>query len=120
MRMCSNSHWLEHTPPLFKKFNTLTIYDIHKLTVGLFMYNYSHDNLPDTFSDYFVRNRSIHNYPTRNSLLYRPFNFKYDLARNTIRRQGPLHWNMIDKDLHNARSKHMFKKGFKLYLLSLY
>ena len=32
-RLCSNSHWLEHTPPLFKKYNTLTIYDIHKLTL---------------------------------------------------------------------------------------
>ncbi len=112
MRICSNSQCLEHSPPLFKKFNTLTIYDIHRLTLALFMYNYSQNNLPGTFSDYFIQNRSIHSYPTRNSLLYRPYNFKNDLARNTIRRQGPLHWNSIDQELKNVKSIHIFKKGF--------
>ena len=47
LRLCSNSHWLEHTPPLFKKYNTLTIYDIHKLTLCSFMYNFKSNNLPD-------------------------------------------------------------------------
>ena len=35
MRLCSNSHWLEHTPPLFKTFRSLTIYDSHKFNMGL-------------------------------------------------------------------------------------
>ena len=120
MRLCSNSHWLEHTPPLFKKFNTLTIYDIHKLTLCLFMYNHAFNNLPDTFTDYFIKNRSIHSYPTRISSLYRPFNFNYDLARHTIRRQGPLLWNSVNSKFKNAKSPYVFKRKFKLYLLSYY
>ena len=120
MRICSNSHWLEHTPPLFKKFKTLTIYDIHSLILGLFMYNYSSDNLPNIFADYFTLNRSIHNYPTRISSLYRPHNFKYDLARNTVKRKGPLHWNNITDDFRNAKSINIFKTNYKCFLLSNY
>ena len=29
MRLCTNSHWLAHSPPLFKNCNTLNVYDIH-------------------------------------------------------------------------------------------
>ncbi len=35
VRICANSHWLTHSSPLFKKLNILTIYDIHKLIIGL-------------------------------------------------------------------------------------
>ena len=120
LRLCSNSHWLEHTPPLFKKYNTLTIYDIHKLTLCSFMYNFKSNNLPDVFTDYFIQNRSIHNYHTRISALYRPYHFNYDLARNSIRRQGPLLWNTIKDEFKNAKSLHVFKRKYKTYLLSFY
>ena len=120
IRLCSNSHWFTHTPPLFKNFNTLTIYDIHKLLKGLFMYNYTFNHLPHNFTDYFVLNRSIHGYSTRISQLYRPHNFKFNLARNTIRRQGPLLWNSTDVNLRNAKSQYTFKSKYKLHLLASY
>ena len=118
MRLCSNSHWLEYTPPLFKRFRSLTIDDIHKCNLGLFMYNYTCNNLPDSFKDYFTQNRNIHNYPSRISSLYRPYNFIHNLAGNTIRRQGPLLWNQINLEFRNAKSVYVFKKKYKLYLLS--
>ena len=120
MRLCTNSHWLAHSPPLFKKCKTLNIYDIHTLLKGLFMYNYSSSNLPCNFDNYFVQNKVIHRYSTRSMDLYRPCLFNYDLARNTIKRQGPLLWNSIDSDLRNARSKFIFKRKYKLHLLSSY
>ena len=120
IRLCSNSHWLAHSAPLFKNLNTLTIYDIHKLLSGLFMYNFTYKSLPQNFADYFVQNRDIHTYSTRTLNLYRPQNFKYDLARNTIKRQGPLLWNSIDYDLRKAPSHFVFKRKYKLQLLSSY
>ena len=120
IRLCSNSHWLAHSPPLFKNFNTLTIYDIHKLLKGLFMYNYTKNNLPRNFYNYFVLNRAIHSYSTRISNMYRPYNFICDLARNTIKREGPLLWNSIDVELRNAPSQYVFKRKYKLHLLSSY
>ena len=112
MRLCSNSHWLEHTPPLFKRFCSLTIYDIYKFNLGLFMNNYTCNNLPDSFKDYFTQNRNIHNYPTRISSLYRLYNFKYNLARNTIRRQGPLIWNQINLKFRNTKSVYLRVRAF--------
>ena len=117
MRLCSNSHWLEHTPPLFKRFRSLTIYDIHKFNLGLFMYNYTCNNLPDSFKDYFTQNRNIHNHPTRISSLYRLYNFKYNLARNTIRRQGPLIWNQINLKFRNTKSVYLRRNISCIYYL---
>ena len=120
IRLCTNSHWLAHTPPLFKNLKTLTIYDIHKLTLGLFMYNFTAKNLPVNFTKYFVQIMHIHTYPTRISNDLRPAHFNYDLARNTVKRQGPILWNSLSSDLCKSNSVHIFKRKFKLYLLSYY
>ena len=119
MRLCTNSHWLAHSPPLFKQLDTLHIYDIHSLLKGLFMYNYTNNNLPCNFDSYFNRNRTFHDYETRSSNMYRPCVFKSDLARNTIKRQGPLLWNTITNSIRDAKSPHIFKRNYKLHLLSI-
>lgn len=120
VRLCTNSAWLEHTPPLFSQLNTLNIYDIHKLIKSLFMYNYTTNNLPPNFTNYFVKNTAIHGHATRSSHMFRPAAFKYDLARNTIRTQGPLLWNSISNNIKNASSCNTFKRNYKNYLISLY
>ena len=120
MRLCTNSHWLSHSPPLFKKLNTLNVYDIHKLLKGLFMYNYSCNNLPCNFDNYFIFNRTVHDYPTRSSNMYRSCIYKSDLARNTIKYQGPLLWNAIDNTIKTAKSHYIFKRIYKSHLLSNY
>ena len=81
MRICTNSHYLAHSPPLFADLNTLTVYDIHKLQIALFMYKFHHKLLPDVFSDYFVQANTIHGYSTRQSHMYRPSYFNTDLAK---------------------------------------
>ena len=55
VRLCTNSSWLAHTPPLFSQLNTLTIYDIQNLIKALFMYNFAIKNLPSNFDHYFVK-----------------------------------------------------------------
>ncbi len=120
VRICTNSQWLTHSSPLFKKLNILTIYDIHKLIIGSFMYNYTFNKLPINFTDYFTQNNAIHNYPTRISHKYRPHVFKSNLARNTIRRQGPLLWNTLNDDLKNTKTVNVFKRKYKTHLISYY
>ena len=88
VRLCTNSAWLAHSPPLFSQLNTLTIYDIHKLIKSLFMYKYVINDLPPNFSNYFVKNASIHGYVTRSSNMFIPAAFRYELARNTILTKG--------------------------------
>ena len=120
VRLCTNSPWLAHTPPLFSQLKTLNIFDIHKLKVACFMFNFKVNNLPINFSNYFVKNSAIHNYPTRSSNLYRPAAFNYDLARNTIRTQGPLLWEGIPDVLKCTPSLKVFKCKYKKYLISKY
>ena len=91
VRLCTSSSWLAHTPPLFSQLNTLTIYDIHNLIKALFMYNFETKNLPSNFDNYFVKNSAFHRHATRSAQLFRPAVFKYNLARCTIRTQGPSH-----------------------------
>jgi hypothetical protein len=84
------------------------------------MYKFKHYLLPDTFSHYFVTANAIHNYGTRSSGEYRPHNFVTDLARNTIRRQGPILWNGIDASICKSLSIKSFKLRYKDRLLSNY
>ena len=40
---------------------------------------------------------------------HRPNNFKHNLTRNTIRRQGPLLWSTVKNEFKNAKSTHAFR-----------
>ena len=120
MRLCTNSVFLEHSPPLFADLNTLTVYDIHSLSKAVFMFKFKHNLLPKNFSDYFVTVNTIHDYGTRSSDMFRPHNFVTDLARNTIRRQGAILWNGIDAIIRTSSSIKLFKSIYKEKLLSCY
>ena len=84
------------------------------------MYNFTINNLPINFHNYFVKGNAIHNYATRFSGDYRPTAFNYDLAMNTIRSQGPLLWNDIPDDIKSALSPKVFKRKYKMHLVSQY
>ena len=84
------------------------------------MYKFTTDNLPSNLANYFVKNGSVHDHATRCFHLFRPPIFKNDLARNTIRTQGPLLWNSISVNYRNALSCYVFKKNYKNCLISLY
>jgi hypothetical protein len=120
IRICTNSPFLAHTPPLFADLNTLTIHDIHKLQIALFMFKFHNNLLPDIFLNYFTKTNSIHGYETRNSKLYRPRNFNTNLANNTIQRQGPLIWSSVPKYIRDSTSVLSFKMKLKAELISCY
>ena len=84
------------------------------------MYKYSKDLLPPIFDNYFILNRCVNNYETRNANnLYVPF-YHYKLSRSTIRFVGPKIWNYIDLFLKQSPSLSSFKKKFKLQLIRTY
>jgi len=120
IRICTNSPFLAHSPPLFASLNTLTVHDIHRLQLAIFMYKHYNNLLPDIFSDYFTKSNVIYHYFTRHSHMYRPFNFRTDLARNTIRRQGPLMWRSISPTIRDSSTLYYFKNKFKAELISFY
>ena len=120
IRLCTGSHWLAHSLPLFKQVNALTIYDIHRMHKAIFMYKFINNNLPINFNDLFLKNEAFHNYGTRTFSNLRPCHFKTNLGMNTIPRQGPILWNGIPENIKNTPTLVQFKKGYKKYLVSSY
>ena len=53
IRTISKSHYRSHTRPLFAKYSILNVNDMYSLELGVFMYKYSINDLPNAFNDYF-------------------------------------------------------------------
>ena len=49
VRVITNSHFIAHTEPLFKKLSILKLDDIFKLQVLKFYFNYRHNSVPIYF-----------------------------------------------------------------------
>ena len=120
IRLCTNSHYLANSSPLFKLLNSLTVYDIHKLNVACFMFKFTKNLLPPRFDDYFQRSDQIHSYVTRFAHHIRPHFYSTDLARNTIRTYGPILWNSIDLNVRKCNSTKQFCNSYRQSLLSHY
>ena len=66
------------------------------------MYNFATQNLPSNFDNYFVKNSAFHRHATRSAQLFRLAVFKYNLARCTIRTQGPSLWNSLPDNIQGG------------------
>ena len=77
-----------HTALLFINLKLLNTKEIYIYCVQLFMYKYHHNILPSIFSDFFVRNNTVHEYDTsQQNLFHVPLIFTKPLSR-TVRVSG--------------------------------
>ena len=117
IRIISKSQPLTHTDPLFQKFKLLTLDQINKQQIALFMYSYCNSLLPNFLQTRFIQNKYITHRLTRQANnLFIP-NFKYQFSRNTIRFTGPTLWNSIPENLKDAPRLSSFKRKYKNFLL---
>ena len=65
IRIITNSDYLAHTRPLFKKLNILTFDDMFDHQLACIMWNYDNGCLPSSLSEYFRPVNETHNYCTR-------------------------------------------------------
>lgn len=118
IRYICNADYLQHTAPLFTTLNALSIYDINRYYVGIFIFNWLHDNAPSTFRNYFqLRNDP---YPNRapNQLTV-PY-FRLRSAQLGIRYVGVKLWNSLPTTITGCKTLNTFKKRLKEYLISNY
>ena len=122
IRSCTNSPWLAHTDPLFSTLKTLKIYDIYKLQLAVFMYQYHNNILPTDLIDdtFFNTAYHTHNYETRNANTTFIKSTKTVLARNTSASQGPLLWNNIHPLMQKTSSLASFKANLKKRFIESY
>ena len=109
---------LSHTASLFKDCSLLTITDLYKLQLAIFMYRYHKGTLPKIFDHYFSLNASLHDHNTRTKFNLHPILCRTNARRFTVRLAGPKIWNAIDIGLRNIGSLNAFKNEYKLYLIS--
>ena len=67
LRIATNSDYLAPSTPIFSDLSLLNIFDINKLEIGIFMYKYKKNILPDPFLNLFQYNSVIHNHYTRSA-----------------------------------------------------
>ena len=117
IRLISNSHYLEHTEPLFKSLELLNIYQIFKLNCLLLVYKCTKNNYFLEFKNKLHVNSSIHSYNTRINTLLRLPSDKQTLIRKSYICKSIELWNAVNADNRNANSVVVFKKKIKLLLI---
>ncbi|KAJ8047577.1 RNA-directed DNA polymerase from mobile element jockey [Holothuria leucospilota] len=88
---------LEHTKPIFKKYNCLSLPDIIKHHISVFMFQSFHNLLPNSFINLF--NHHGHPYDTRNSLDFVIPLCRLSISQRHIRYLGPLTWNALPGEI---------------------
>ena len=120
IRICSGAGYRDHSDPLFTRFKTLKINDIHFLQTALFMFRYKTNLLPPSFTTMFRTNQNIHPYPTRRAADFHLHNPITTLAHKSIRHSGPDVWNSIPVEIRNCHSLYSFKRKVKQMLITQY
>ena len=111
VRIITNSSYLEHTNPLFKRTKLLKLNDITKLAIATYMYsnkNHTRSLLPP--HDYSTRHRDHLTLP-----IHRLTKFQHSTTY-----LGPVIWNSIPPQIQDAPSLNSFKTMLKNDILSSY
>ena len=108
--------YCSHTNILFKHLNVLPFKKLF-LRIGLQMFKYEYDQLPDALI-FFVKNRSVHNYNTRNKDKLLPAIAKHAYRDRDFRLVGVHVWNYICDNINIATSFASLKRILKKCILS--
>ena len=88
LRLISNTPRRCSTVEFCKSFQIFRLPDIHRLSIGTFMYKYHHGLLPEIFNEFFTRNQDTHSYSTRNAAKLRNPLFKTQLGTIFLKKYG--------------------------------
>ena len=86
IRIISFADFRVHSNPLFIRLNISKFNDIVKFQTALFMHDFDHGNLPDTFNSFFSLVSTRHNYNTR--LASNKTNYSLPSARTNYGKLG--------------------------------
>ena len=112
----------DHLNPLFIRLNILKFNDIVKFQTAIFMHNFYHGTLPDTFNSFFSLVSTRHNYNTRlasNKTNYSLPSARTNYGKFNIRFSAIKVWNSLNENLrHSTKAK--FKKTLFPQILNSY
>ena len=120
VRMIFNIKRRQSTSPSFKNGSILKLPDIYTYSATLFMFKFHNGKLPGLFNDFFTTNSSIHSHGTRQKdQLNNPL-FKTQIGNKSIRKTGPIAWNIIIKMGQATKKIGLIKRMTRTVLLEQY
>ena len=117
VRVITFSKFNSHTQPLMYKLKLLNIEKNHLFTVGIFMFKYVNDELPDAFDSMFSYRHEIRDYNTRGANQLHMEQFPTNIGLKGMRYYGAKLWNNIFSNFTDINSIYSFKVRFKNMLL---
>ena len=102
-----------NTDPLCSALNTMPLKSLYTYAIGLFMYRFSNEMLPELLANMFIHVDEVHSYNTRNSAnshLYTSFH-QTQRGQNCLKNTGPQVWNLALSKVNPHCSIGCFKKS---------
>ena len=104
------------TELVFRESKTLSLHNVYRYRVAIFMHKLRHHKIPSLFQSYFSTNAQVHNRSTRSSNLFRLPLFTTVNCQQSILFQGPKIWSSLSNQIRNCVSFPSFKKQMRIYL----
>ena len=120
IRICTGSHFLAHTDPLFYKLKTLKNFDLNTTHVAVIMFKYINNLLPPSFDNMFRFNNSVHSYSTRISGNFHLTNPKLSITHKSVRHSGPDVWNDLPDNIKSCSTIYSLKATLKRQIIQSY
>jgi hypothetical protein len=107
---------------LYVQYNTLPVPALYDYQILSFMFKYNHHSnvLPSAFNNFFVLNKNVHNYQTRNSNNFHCQMTASRIGNCSLSHRGTHLWNSLPETLKSKTSVNIFQHNLKKYLLDKY
>eukprot|EP00732_Lithocolla_globosa_P000859 Lithocolla_globosa_v1_NODE_337_length_4409_cov_50.992421.p1 type:complete len:855 gc:universal NODE_337_length_4409_cov_50.992421:3132-568(-) len=119
VRIMTDSAFLTHATPLFKKLQIMNIFDLFKYRIAILAYKYINSDTKIRLKKVsFVKNQ--HNYNTKSSIHGKIFMVHYrtkTYGKQTISNKITNSWNSLPSTLTTLKSFNSFKYGLREFIL---
>ena len=116
LRLITFSKRDQHTQPLFAQLNILPLSKLYSMRMLMFLHKLEHDKIPLIIKRFFVRNRDVHSYSTRNSHLFVIPKMNVELCRRSIVYNAIIIYNKTAHMFNFSYNVIRFKSNVRRYL----
>ena len=117
IRLVNNSHYLEHTAPIFSSLKIIKVQQVFKLNCLIFMYKCAKNDKFPNFKQRLIRNSDVHTHNTRINEHYRIPNIRLHLCRKAYFIKGLTLWNSLEDNIKSCTNLINFKQKVKELLI---
>ena len=118
IRIMNKSHYLDHTSPIFKSLETLTVFQIFDSNCLMFAFKCINCNTFPYYRNKFSQSLNVHTYNTRYNDNYRiNERARLRVIQRSFLHNGICSWNSLDNWKYDYYSISTFKKKIKSFLL---